>query len=204
MRFLPALATALLPDPFYQALTVDSPDPGHQGKVLESYFAYSFEEGCRTGKVVVAPSEADGAAIWLLPRTDRVQSQESRQKASFLTQLLGERGSLNYHSIVDFMSPLAEKHVPANAWYLSIIGVSPSSQGQGLGVKLLLPTLAEADVANVPTYLETFSPRNIPFYARLGYEVVAEYLEPVTRSTYSIMCREASTPRLDSPSGARN
>ena len=64
------------------------------------------------------------------------------------------------------MSPLAEKHVPANAWYLSILGVSPSSQGQGLGVKLLLPTLAEADVANVPTYLETFSPRNIPFYAR--------------------------------------
>src|SRR5258707_9810348 len=32
-------------------------------------------------------------------------------------------------------------------WYLSIIGVTPSAQGQGIGKRLIEPTLAEADDA---------------------------------------------------------
>jgi GNAT superfamily N-acetyltransferase len=191
LKYLPAIAASLLPDPFYQAITVESPTTADQQLVLESYFQYSFAEGTRTGRCVVAPQEEDGAAIWLLPREPQVQARESQEKTRFMRELLGPSGSENYHRIVDFMSPLAERHIPNNAWYLSIIGVRPAAQGKGLGVRLLTPTLEEADLLGVPTYLETFTPRNVPFYARLGFKTLAEYDEPVTESAYVIMRRDA-------------
>lgn len=149
MKFLPALAASLLPDPFYQAITVESPAISDKLRILESYFQYSASEGERTGRCVVASQEEDGAAIWLLPREPQIHALESQKKARFMRTLLGSGGSDNYHRIVDFMSPLAELHLPSNAWYLSIVGVRPEAQGKGLGVQLLTPTLEESDNAGV-------------------------------------------------------
>jgi GNAT superfamily N-acetyltransferase len=186
-----ALAQSLLPDPFYQAITIEhASTEADQLSVLEKYFEYSLGEAERTGRCVLAPNAADGAAAWLLPRTVQVGAAEDAAKASFMAELLGTQGSQNYHAIVDFMSPLAPRHVPSEAWYLSIVGVHPSAQGQGLGQQLLAPTLLEASAGKKVCYLETFTPRNLAFYERLGFVAVAEYAEPVTRSSYVIMRRD--------------
>jgi GNAT superfamily N-acetyltransferase len=188
---LRALALSLLPDPFYQAITMD-----FQGSeearlnVLERYFEYSLDEAQRTGRSVIAQPPENGGTAWLLPRTPEIQALESKLKAAFMLETLGSIGSKNYHAIVDFMTPLAERHVPANAWYLSIIGVHPSAQGKGLGEELLRPTLQEATDRAVSCYLETFTPRNLRFYNRLGFASVAEYREPTTGASYVIMRRD--------------
>jgi len=62
---------------------------------------------------------------------------------------------------------------------------------QGLGSELVRPILEESDGLGIPTYLETFSPRNKSFYMRLGYEEAASIYEPTTKSKYSIMKRDA-------------
>lgn len=51
------------------------------------------------------------------------------------------------------------------------------AQGQGLGEKLLAGTLAEASQANATCYLETFTPRNLRFYERMGFCRVAEHVD---------------------------
>lgn len=89
------------------------------------------------------------------------------------------------------MAPRAARVVPHNAWYLSIIGILPTAQGRGLGAKLLAGTLAEASHANVTCYLETFTPRNLRFYERLGFHRVADYLEPTTDKEYVVMRKDA-------------
>ena len=81
------------------------------------------------------------------------------------------RGMENYHRIVRYMTALAAQAIPHSAWYLSIVGILPSAQGRGLGATLLAGTLAEASHAHVPCYLETFTPRNLRFYERLGFFV---------------------------------
>jgi GNAT superfamily N-acetyltransferase len=91
---------------------------------------------------------------------------------------------------MEFMSPRASVSVPSEAWYLSIIGIDPAAQGQGIGAWLLKPTLAEADAAGAVCYLETYSPRNVRFYERLGFRSVASHLEPCTGATYIIMRRD--------------
>jgi GNAT superfamily N-acetyltransferase len=116
---------------------------------------------------------------------------EANAKATAMADLLGPQGSENYHAIINFMTPLAEHHVPADAWHLSIVGVHPNVQGRGLGQALLQPTLQEASSRGRVCYLETFTRRNVVFYERLGFVSIAEHAEPTTGSSYVVMRRDA-------------
>jgi GNAT superfamily N-acetyltransferase len=188
----PALADALIVDPFYLAISVDFAHDMRQRKaVLAAYFAYSLDEAARTGRCLVPEDRELGAAAWLLPRADEVDAAESAAKNAFLARALGPLGLANYHRIVAFMAQRAPAVVPAGAWYLSILGIAPASQGRGLGARLLAPTLAEADAAGVPCFLETFTPPSVGFYERLGFRAAATHREPVSGSDYLVMCRPA-------------
>ena len=187
-----ALVESLIDDPFYRAITVDFVrDHAARKRALTLYFHYSLREAERTGRCVVAPDPKLGAAAWLLPRSPAIDAAESSAKAEYLAIILGPRGIENYHRIVNYMTPLAAKVVPHGAWYLSIIGIRPSAQGRGLGATLLAGTLKEASRAQVPCYLETFTPRNLKFYERAGFRRVADHLEPTTNKEYVVMCRDA-------------
>lgn len=183
-----ALLDSLWDEPFYLAITAE-----HSGDaardVLGQYFDYSLSEGARTGRCIMTSEGAPGAAVWLLPTGSAQRHAEAHAKAAFLTAMLGHTGAQNYHRILEFMSPRAQSLVSGSAWYLSIVGVSPAAQGQGIGARLLKGTLAEADSAGAQCYLETFRPRTLPFYTRLGFKVLASYEEPTTRAEYIIMSR---------------
>jgi GNAT superfamily N-acetyltransferase len=57
---------------------------------------------------------------------------------------------------------------------IDILAVDPPVQGQGLGARLARVFLDGADQAGVPCFLLTHNPRNVPFYRRLGFEVIEE------------------------------
>jgi GNAT superfamily N-acetyltransferase len=59
-------------------------------------------------------------------------------------------------------------------WYLPWLGVDPSLQGRGIGGELLEQCLRIVDEDHVAAYLETPSPRTIPFYERYGFQVTGE------------------------------
>jgi GNAT superfamily N-acetyltransferase len=187
---LKALVDSLRFDPFYVAISQDFRDDElRRREALARYFDYSMTEGDRLGRLVVGPDPSIGAAVWLLPSEPSVSDNASDAKAAFLTEVIGAQGAETYHRIVDFMRPRASALIGESAWYLSIVGVAPSAQGQGIGARLIQPTLQEADEADVNCYLETFDSRNPRFYQRLGFSAVGSHVEPVTRSAYTIMKR---------------
>lgn len=189
---IPALVDSLFHNPFYQAITVDfDEDVARRRSALADYFSYSMSEGARTGRCVVASDPHLGAAIWLLPRTPDVEASEREMKSRYLANILGPQGNENYHRIIAFMSPYAAQIVAADAWYLSIVGVSPAAQGKGIGADLIRPTLLEAKQAGVQCYLETFTPRNQSFYRRMGFRAISEYLEPITGKECVVMSCDA-------------
>jgi GNAT superfamily N-acetyltransferase len=57
-------------------------------------------------------------------------------------------------------------------WHLPLIGVDPVRQGRGYGSALLSRVLEGCDRQQVLAYLEATSPRNVPLYARHGFEVL--------------------------------
>jgi GNAT superfamily N-acetyltransferase len=189
-----ALIDSLRYDPFYVAITQEfAENEARRRQALAHYFDYSMSEGARIGRLVVWRDPSVGAAVWLLPAATSVYQSEVKAKSEFLAAALGATGADAYRRIVDFMRPRALGAVPESAWYLSIVGVTPSAQGQGIGSRLIEPTLAEADDAGVDCYLETFDYRNPAFYQRLGFSAVGSHAEPVTGATYTIMRRHPKT-----------
>ncbi len=189
-----ALVDALRYDPFYVTITEEfADDEARRREALARYFDYCMSEGARIGRLVVWPDPSVGAAVWLLPAEKFVDDAEAKAKAEFLAAALGGTGADAYWRIIDFMRPRALAAVADSAWYLSIVGVRPSAQGQGIGRRLIEPTLAEVDDAGVECYLETFDDRNPGFYRRPGFLAIGCHAEPVTGATYTMMHRKPKT-----------
>jgi GNAT superfamily N-acetyltransferase len=191
---LAALIDSLRFDPFYVAITEAFADnEARRRQALGRYFDYSMSEGARRGRLVVWRDESAGAAVWLLPAETSVYEAEAKAKAEFLAEVLGAAGADAYRRMIDFMRPRASVAVGESAWYLSIVGVTPSAQGQGIGRRLIEPTLADADDAGAECYLETFGSRTLHFYQRLAFSAVESHVEPVTGAPYTIMRRRPKT-----------
>jgi GNAT superfamily N-acetyltransferase len=59
-----------------------------------------------------------------------------------------------------------------------MFAVSPAHQRGGLGRRLMQEALARADSDEVPAYLWTGNPDNLPYYRAHGFEVIGEALIP--------------------------
>lgn len=67
------------------------------------------------------------------------------------------------------------RHDPAEPHlHLGPIGVDPRAQGRHVGSQFMRRFCEELDRRSLPGYLETDRPENVRFYARFGFEIVAE------------------------------
>lgn len=110
---------------------------------------------------------ADGgaAALWLAPGAEA--------DGEAIGALVGETVPPERQAVLGQVGELMGQFHPAEPhWYLSMIGVDPSRQGQGLGSSLLKAGLARCDADGLPAYLESSSPKNVPLYERHGFEVI--------------------------------
>jgi GNAT superfamily N-acetyltransferase len=77
-------------------------------------------------------------------------------------------------SIVQEISrQMGRYHLSGPHWHLRSIGVDPSRQNCGLGSLLMEHAHNIFDRNETPAYLESSNPKNIPFYQRHGYELLA-------------------------------
>ena len=185
-----SLATALIGDPFYRAVTVAcGEDEAARLAMLEAYFALALAEGEQAGRVDLADDVSKGAAIWTTdaPAAERQAAYAQREDA--LRVLLGEQGFAHFSAIVENMEHALAPHGLQDAWYLSIAGIHPDAQGRGLGASVLAPGLAAVDAAGAACFLETYNERSLPFYARLGFVVAGRYAQALTGCDYWLMVR---------------
>ena len=59
-------------------------------------------------------------------------------------------------------------------WHLGPIGVLPTHQGSGIGSRLMERFCKEVDTCPAKAYLETDLDKNVRFYEKFGFKVVAE------------------------------
>ena len=188
--FAEALYDALTADAFYQTMEQSVEDPEQKKELMLCYLDYSMVESEQYGELFIPKGEAYGTSIWSMPLSHELQAQKSAQKQHFLRTVMGENSFQTYSDIVSSMSAQTDSVIQEDYWYLSIVGVLPAFQNQGLGPKLLKEVLQKADSAGVATYLETYVPRNKSFYKRQGYQDIATFYEPVTGAEYSVMVRQ--------------
>lgn len=166
------LADAFQDDPIF---CFHFPDPGLRTKVLELFFGDVVRAHLRFNHVYAAFAGAAliGAAVWRPPSaavtglSDHLRELITRYRLLALSPRAGKK-------LLEGFARLETTHPDTPHWYLFFIGVDRRQRGHGIGARLMAPALQAADAGEMPCYLETPFPQTLPFYRKLGYEVIGE------------------------------
>lgn len=188
------LYDALIDDAFYVTMENSvAGEPDRRREAMLRYYDFSMREARQYGHLVAPDGKAFGSAIWSRPLNGDRSAQMAGEKKAFIREQMGNASLATYARITAFMARQTGTVVPPDSWYLSIVGIAPPFQGQGLGGRLIQPTLDRTDGMGIHTYLETYTPRNMPFYERLGFKNAGGFDEPETKTRYWVMIREPSS-----------
>jgi predicted GNAT family N-acyltransferase len=146
------------------------PEPEHYPAFAAAFFGGLFDLRVDGGEVWVI--EGAAAALWNPPGGNRLPESTQEEIWSAATDHVL---STSARVRLDRHDELVGRLLPAErGFYLGVVGVEPSRQGQGLGRSVLAPVLARADHDQQPATLETATQSNLPFYSSLGFEICGE------------------------------
>jgi ribosomal protein S18 acetylase RimI-like enzyme len=104
-------------------------------------------------------------ALWLPPDV----LPDDDMLSSIFQRSVSEQSQKDVIAVFDQMS---RYHPNEPHWHLSLMGVDPLKQSKGFGSALMQHALVQCDRDNKLAYLESSSPRSVPFYKRHGFEVL--------------------------------
>jgi len=113
-----------------------------------------------------------GVAAWIPPGKSNLNILRFGTQPLTLPFQIGWRGVWRILSVIIEFEKYHKRDMPQPHWYLSILGVAPATQGQGIGSLLLAPILQLADQQSLPCYLETSTEKAVRFYQKNGFEVL--------------------------------
>lgn len=129
-----------------------------------------------------------GAALWLPPGVSSDEEALDR-----LIQRTAPAATLQ--DAAGVFEQMASFHPREPHWYLPLIGVDPARQGQRLGDQLMTYALARCDSDQLPAYLESSNPRNLPFYRRHGFEELGKIQVGASPTIVPMLRKPRARPR---------
>lgn len=128
---------------------------------------YSFELCFLFGEVFVS-EDRKAAALVLYPEKKRATLKTLLLDLKLLMQSVGIR---NAKKVLDREAKIDQIKPKTTMTYIWFIGVDPDHHHAGIGSKLLESIIAQSDR---PIYLETSMVKNLPWYARYGFQIYGE------------------------------
>lgn len=142
-----------------------------------AFFRYLASSLYLRHELVFMDSEARAAAMWLPPGV-RHEVAIRPTKFWLMLRLLLRTGMKILPRLEEAQEVMESNHPREPHYYLQSIGVRRGSQGLGLGSALLKEMTRRCDGEQMPAYLESSSPKNLPLYERHGFEITSE--RPIT------------------------
>ena len=135
-------------------------------------------------------TEPTGAAVaWIPPDLSMIGPGDLERGAAIIAEHAGEA---RRDDAVTTIRAAGSHSSPEPHWTLQYIGVGSALQGQGVGAALVEPYLLRCDDDGLPCSLVSSNPRNVPFYDRFGFTVIAEVPNPDGSATLRPMHRRPS------------
>ncbi len=142
------------------------PDPHayleHSPPFAEAFGGRAFEHG-----TAYEAGGFGGVAFWLPVGVEP-------DTAALGAHLVSSIAPTLHADVFAMLEQVGAHHIEEPHWYLPMIGVDPSRQGQGLGSALLAHALRNCDAEHMPAYLESSNPANVPLYERHGFRVTGK------------------------------
>jgi ribosomal protein S18 acetylase RimI-like enzyme len=116
-----------------------------------------------------------GAALWAPPGKHKVSAG---QQARLVPAMIRATTARRIPTVLRGFNAVEKLHPHEPHWYLSVLGVDPEKQGQGIGTALMQPVLEMCDRDGTPAYLESSKEKNVPLYERNGFRVTQVFEIP--------------------------
>jgi len=189
------LTRAFSADPFF---TFMDPDPESRERNVRWYLGATAKACIALGGAYVTSGATAGVALWI-PRGRELDAEIEREAGlTERAQVFGADIEARYAALGRAFGEAHQQIAPEPHHYLTILGVDPDHQGQGIGGALLRPFLEDADRDGAICYVETTRSRNVPFYERHGFVVAdARNVEGVPFWTFR---REPPSPMISADS----
>jgi ribosomal protein S18 acetylase RimI-like enzyme len=167
------------------------PDEAERTLRLPLMFSIALRYTLRYGEITTTP-ERTGVACWLPPERATVSIKQLLRIGALTTSLkMGLPGLRRAGNAEEYTRSMHQRCMREPHWYLWVLGVDPTCQGQGIGGTLLRAGLVRADASYLPCYLETMNPENVPLYQRFGFALASEGTIPGSRVGLWGMARPA-------------
>lgn len=160
------LVRAFEDDPFFRWMLPG----GHYSTALSEWFHLVVPIAFTKGHTFLDTGRRS-AAVWLPPDVELATAEDYRAAAA----IVASHSSPEHAADVFAAIASAGAHRPSTPnWQLMYVGVMPEAQGRGEGRVALTSVLRTCDEQAFPAYLHSTNPRNLSFYERLGFRVIAE------------------------------
>ena len=166
------------------------PDASERKKLLPHFMGFLLRYGVLWGEVYASSPKMEAVAAWLPHERARITSWRIiRAGGVGLLLRVGRKPVSKMRSAAAFLFSVHSRRAPSPHWYLSVIGVTPASQGRSHARDLLQPMIARLDEDGLGCYLETQNEKNIAIYERYGFRVVEEGVIPGSTVKFWAMLR---------------
>jgi ribosomal protein S18 acetylase RimI-like enzyme len=166
------LAEAFSTDPMFEWVF---PDPDTRLAKLTVFNRFPLEYALRYDFRVRHTDDGRGVAIWVPPGRSMTMVGMVRCGILAAPFRVGFGPFGRFAKANASMEPVHKQAIHEQPhWQLLIVTVAPELQGQGRGQALLSDGLGQIDSEGLACYLDTSNPTNVPYYQRLGFEVVKE------------------------------
>lgn len=150
------------------------PDAARRARLLPSFYRFVARYCLRYGFVYTTPDLA-GVVCCLPPgQTTLTAGRLLRISLQGAPVGIGLATLRRFMHFTVYADKAHEQAAPGPHWYLWALATEPEQQGRGLGGQLLQTVLHFAGTEQLPCYLETENPRNVPFYQHHGLRLVGD------------------------------
>lgn len=168
------------------------PDAEIRPRRLATMWRFLAEGLYLPGGACTTLPDHDAVALWRHPDDDRQEPFWAENSDRFVTLMEGDLERMG-----ELSELMGDAHPTVPHWYLLAIGVSPASQGRGLGSVLLAHTLELVDQRGEPAYLEATSARSRVLYERFGFEATDELVPDGSPPMWPMWREPARRPAAD-------
>ena len=182
-----ALASAFADDPLFTWMAGAGPDKPLEPKMRRMFDAFLKLDLAKPDHLVFVDEDGTGAAIWKHPNKWKVPNGEMVRAMPGMLRAFGTR----IPKMIGALNAIEKVHPKDEHYYLEALGTRKDMQSKGVGSAVMVAMLERCDAEGMPAYLESSNPRNIPFYARHGFEATGEISVGKGAPTVTAMWRKA-------------
>ncbi len=181
-----ALASAFSQDPLFTWMAGAGPNKPLEPKLrvlFDTFLKFDLE---REQHLVFADENDLGVAIWKAPNKWKMPTGDMLRALPSMLRAFGTKAP----RMIGAISAIEKVHPKEEHYYLEALGTRQDMQSKGVGSAVIRHMLDRCDAEGMPAYLESSNVRNVPFYARHGFEATGEIPVGKGAPTVTAMWRE--------------